>query len=474
VEGIEKDSFHKVYISPFDDNLIYTTSTNTLFRSYDRGKIWQKVFVVKDEGIRDLYVDEYLYDVLYLASQSYLYRIVNGRVEKIFTLPPETESMCVKSYRGVVYLGTNQGLYHSRDDFWRWRKWRGLPENSIVYSLAISSQNIYIATNQGVYKSSIDRKNFKKVFVLKGVDSEEETETGLLPRILEVDRFNPAIIYLGTSRGLFVSYDEGNSFLKVRIPVVENADIRCISQIEADKQSLYLATNRGIFAVNLRQKRYKPLFEGLPTKGIWWLDFTQSGMLIAATEKGLFLKQEFSASQTHSKLDKLMRSQPPFREVQEAALRYNEVHPEKIREWRKALKLRGLFPTISLDYDKTIHYDSGSDRYYIGPRDWGLRFSWDVGDLIWNSYHDDVDTRSRLNTQLRINILDDINGLYFERLRVKMELMGESLSEEERITKELRLEELTAALDGYTGGYFSKRLRELERGQPKYTTPGAD
>jgi hypothetical protein len=86
-----------------------------------------------------------------------------------------------------------------------------------------------------------------------------------------------------------------------------------------------------------------------------------------------------------------------------------------------------------------------------------------VGDLIWNSYQDDVDTRSRLNTQLRINILDDINSIYFERLRVKIDLMDSTLSNEEKLKKELRLQELTAALDGYTGGYFSERLEELQR-----------
>ena len=79
-------------------------------------------------------------------------------------------------------------------------------------------------------------------------------------------------------------------------------------------------------------------------------------------------------------------------------------------------------PDLSLDYDKTVTYDSGLDRYQTGPYDWGVSISWDMGDIIWNTYEDDVDTRSRLITQLRINILDDINTIYHERLRIKQDL----------------------------------------------------
>ena len=100
----------------------------------------------------------------------------------------------------------------------------------------------------------------------------------------------------------------------------------------------------------------------------------------------------------------------------------------------------------------------------MGPQDWGLTLSWDVANLIWDSHEDDVDTRSWLNTQLRINILDDINTIYFEHLRLRQALRNKSYKDEnDHFAKELRLRELTASLDGYTGGYFSRRLKELNK-----------
>ncbi|MFO8052524.1 MAG: hypothetical protein R6U54_01005, partial [Candidatus Omnitrophota bacterium] len=70
---------------------------------------------------------------------------------------------------------------------------------------------------------------------------------------------------------------------------------------------------------------------------------------------------------------------------------------------------------------------------------------------------------SRLNTKLRIDILEEVNRIYFERLRFIMQLEKSSSSESELLEKELRVRELTAMLDYYTGGAFSKRLEELNK-----------
>lgn len=54
--------------------------------------------------------------------------------------------------------------------------------------------------------------------------------------------------------------------------------------------------------------------------------------------------------------------------------------------------------------------------------DWGVTLSWNLGELIWNDDQTSIDVRSRLMVELRDDILDEITKLYFERLRVKMEL----------------------------------------------------
>ena len=62
--------------------------------------------------------------------------------------------------------------------------------------------------------------------------------------------------------------------------------------------------------------------------------------------------------------------------------------------------------------------------------------------------------------ELRDDIMDQVNKLYFERLRVKSELDNLGIEDKnKRFDKQLRLEELTASLDSLTAGYYSEQLQ---------------
>lgn len=152
--------------------------------------------------------------------------------------------------------------------------------------------------------------------------------------------------------------------------------------------------------------------------------------------------------------------EPTVREVQKAAIRYAEViDPKKIEKLRKGARYKALLPDFDLDYDRTITYDSGLDRYVTGPEDWSVGFSWDLGDLIWNEQQRLIDSQVRLMVRLREDILGEVTELYFERRRLQVEILLEKPKKlKERLEKELRLEELTADIDALTDGYLSKLI----------------
>jgi hypothetical protein len=69
---------------------------------------------------------------------------------------------------------------------------------------------------------------------------------------------------------------------------------------------------------------------------------------------------------------------------------------------------------------------------------------------------------SSLGVQLRNDILDDLRRTYYERKRLQFELMSDPRPKDmnTKFEKELRLQELTQAIDDLTGNYFSEHARK--------------
>jgi len=457
VPNLEDSQIKRVAVSGFDSSLIYAASKNSLYQSQDHGQSFKKVSVFKDEEVQQMFFDPYFANTLYIATSRHLYRW-KEKLEVLFSAPGEEFIYSAARHKERIYIGTNQGLRFAIEDALIWHKLNNLDEVAIYYIEPVE-ENIYLATDRGVYVLK-PKDKIKRLFVLR--KDQDEAEQLVTAKVIKTDIFDKTRLWLGTSRGLYRSLNSGRSWEKVYIDGIGSLSINCITQTRFQDNTVYLGTTRGFFKVNFRKKSAQQIFEGLHSSYIWWVTFTAKGKIYLSTSKGLF-KETYFTFVPESDGRQLLVKEPSINEIQQVALNYNAVHPDKIKKWRNALKYRALFPDISLDYDKTVTTALGAsyDRVQVGPQDWGINLKWDVGDLLWNSYEDDVDTRARLNTQLRLDILDDINRVYYELKRLRREIATGSFSEQELYLKQLRLEELTAILDGYTGGYFSRRLKEL-------------
>ncbi|MCX5668314.1 MAG: hypothetical protein NTY34_08455, partial [Candidatus Omnitrophica bacterium] len=169
----------------------------------------------------------------------------------------------------------------------------------------------------------------------------------------------------------------------------------------------------------------------------------------------------------------VLDGEPTFKELRDAAIKYAEVSPEKIKRWRAESKASALLPKVSFGADRNTadlwHWEGGSTvkenddvlRQGRDTIDWDATVSWELGNLIWNDDQTNIDVRSRLMVQLRNDILDDLRRTYFERKRLQFELMSGSPKDiNAKFEKELRLQELTQAIDDLTGNYFSEHAKK--------------
>ncbi|HEY5653415.1 MAG TPA: hypothetical protein VIR63_03485 [Pontiella sp.] len=452
VDGIESVHIRRVATSQVDPDFIAVASDNTLYISIDHGSNFTKIFTLKDDQATHLFIDPQIPNTIYLSGSRSCYKISDGIVKRIFSARDQETISFIKKHKNYLYVASSNGFYYSEESQENWVTASALRDCEVFFIEGFS-EDVFLASNRGVYRFHPDG-TLIRLFTVRG---NSDTEF-LRPQLLKFDLLNPSRLWLGTNKGLFCSNDNGKTWKKFHISGVDTASINCIAFPPLQNNTLYLCTDTGLLRVNLNSGTSQNVFEGISTSKITWMDFDISGEIYLATDRGLFKTQAPPArSTTHISLYDIMKDEVPIKQIQSAAMRYNSVHPEKLIQWRKRLKYKALLPKLSVDYDNNIRGTIGKDynNFAEGPDEWGVSLTWELDELIWPSDETTIDNRNKLTTQLRLDILDEINRIYFERIRLKREIAGNKLTWEDSVLKELRLQELTATLDGYTGGWFS-------------------
>ena len=199
------------------------------------------------------------------------------------------------------------------------------------------------------------------------------------------------------------------------------------------------------------------------------------GALYAATEDGLWVGRPSSrAAFVPTSATTLDPTEPDVHSVHRAALRYLDLRPARIAELRRGVARRGWLPILALraiadggrsrnsDYDEA--WLSGdlrrlNDRDEDRHRDLQLQLtvSWDFGDVAFHPEAIDVSREAREIIELRDDVLDEINQLYFERRRVLAELAAQTDPAAAHALRP-RAEQLAAGIDAWTGGWYSRQL----------------
>ena len=197
-----------------------------------------------------------------------------------------------------------------------------------------------------------------------------------------------------------------------------------------------------------------------------WVDFE----LAVGTKRVFADAAEVLASFSH---------EPDVRAVQSWAADYARVQPSTVQKWLRASRGFAALPQVRVEYRLSDDWqndfrafdpagnpptsneveavnvltdaDRGQDQTIL------FRATWDLDQLVMSSEQIRVINEAQDVVKLREKVLGEVTRLYFERRRLQVDMLLAPKSDlMGQVRDELRLAELTAALDAYTGGQFSQ------------------
>lgn len=175
-------------------------------------------------------------------------------------------------------------------------------------------------------------------------------------------------------------------------------------------------------------------------------------------------------------------SEPTVQQAHAWAMSYAKLNPEIVQRWLRASHSFAALPMLQLEYrvrsdwDRDFEYldgngspvqPGGNDAAIPVLQDGGTgqdqyitaRARWDLNELIMSSESIRVINESQDIVKLRDKVLTEVTQLYFERRRVQVDtLLSPPSDVGGKVKAQIRLMELTASLDAYTGGRFSEAL----------------
>ncbi len=404
------------------------------------------------------------------------------------------------------FAGTSSGIFETDDAGKTWNKIGHAPNISVT-ALIFSREHLYAAFGNQIYVSE-NLESFKPVFGLPSINSESdetedrdetidfsESETrtpGTLFTDMTADEIS-GTVWASSEKGVFETRDQGNRWEPLPSSGLRSIRIRSLLLGNCE-DCFFAASQKDVYRYNPAKKYWSLCGKGMSSGAVYSLALSRDkNEVLALTSAGVLKLPAFEFSEaplqimipredlkTKSLFNRWISLEPSARSVQKDVARYGNLKNAKINRWQAGSRLAALLPSLSFGKDfssaNNVDLDRGStsdrDTFIIGPDDtnrgWDFDVSWDLGDFIYSSAQTSIDGREKLMVELRHEMLTEATRLYYERRRLQMEFItSPPQNEEEHLDLIMRIDELTALLDGMTDGRFGKKLEKMEAQHPE-------
>jgi hypothetical protein len=155
--------------------------------------------------------------------------------------------------------------------------------------------------------------------------------------------------------------------------------------------------------------------------------------------------------------------EPAVRELQRAAARLAETHPERVQSWLRRVRASALLPTLRVSVGRGLDEltrDSSGRPMLTNTDTWRyeVQASWSLDRLVFDRNELRASREAQRVASRREELLLRVTQLYFERRRLQVDALL-TPDAPNAIDRTIEIEELTAVLDGLTDGALTRGRR---------------
>lgn len=478
------------------ESTIYAVFSNAVWRCAYSKNDWYKQsdlpFSDKDETIKSIKSIWTRPRLIYLLSSKRLYISGDGGVSWSSKLLPfstrENNDICIfpKNVNKIL-IATSDGVWISYDSGQSFNRFfqRINPKENYINSVAVDSygDRVYVATASSLFVSNDKGTTFKKIIGLPQVPithiftspfqasslvfiaekrlfySDTRLETFVL--VSDIYDFGSCqeIIITGNGKDIIWSFPGGvrwgkdwlTSIADTQITRIPNA---AMANLSSNQASTIIQTQ------TLVRTRYDKVVQ------------TNNQQQISEKKYNDVMKE--------------LRREPSAKEVLDAAFDYAKLNPERIKKWLDDVHKSAWLPELRIlggsdfgGYDeygrdgmpadanpnvnplqlyrKSSHQSENSFRAEA-------ELSWKFGKVIFDPSEVFIDQQRNRQTELREDVANTVTIYYFQRRNMLFQkLFNPPKDFAERSRLEFQIEEMTTKLDTLSGGFYSKRLKEINK-----------
>ena len=356
--------------------------------------------------------------------------------------------------QGAAWVASEVGLFVRTARERAFRRETGIPAGAVSSVRALERQ-VWVATRGSVWLGSRTEAFEPR---LRGLDTGWWELSGAV-------RISSGVV-LAVPQGL---WHLPNSPISARAIELGVGELRGIARA---RNQLWVASERGVYVLSVETLERSGSRRALDIEALEVVPASRG--ILVATRRGVAVLPLTPPGNALPGLTQGESSGPDIRTIQRAVLSYLDLSPRRMTELESRARGAAWYPqlrtTLTLDRsrgqdkDRDQTFSSGSVRSLFDRttqtelgQGIDIQLVWDLGKVTDPDDALAVSRERRQLVELRDQVLERVNRLYFERLRLLGRLTALSPEQSsERAEAALRVRELAAHLDAWTGGLFSR------------------